>query len=71
MILISYKIAFICRDRGPAEDVAPDDDFDDKNAVYFRLGAVGHSNYLDYPVNARDHHLRWREFDDYWNVENY
>ena len=34
---------------------APTDDFGDENAVYFRLGAVGHLNYVDYPVNDIDH----------------
>ena len=48
------------RDRRPTGGGAPNDDFDDENAVYFRLGAVGHSNYVNYPVNASDHYSRCR-----------
>ena len=48
--------------------MSPDGDFDDEDSVYF---PVDYSSYLDFPVNIRNHHLRWREFEDYWNVENY
>ena len=32
------------------------EDLGDENSVYFRLGAVGHSSYADYPLDDVDHY---------------
>ena len=53
--ILPYEIGW---DRGPAEDVSPDGDFDDENSVYFKLGPVDYSNYLDLPMDIRNHNMR-------------
>ena len=44
----------IVRDRRPTGGEDLTDDLGDEDAIYFRLGAVGHTSNVDYPVDDVD-----------------